>query len=211
MFTCVGVYMDNYAFWLTSIIIILIPGTGVIYTISTGLIEGKYKSIFAAIGCTLGILPHLVISSSLSTVLLQFNNSMLTIMRLVGAIYLLYLGLGMLFIKNKLAFAASNLGLNNWVIVRRGILINLLNPKLTLFFFSFLPQYLSLERGSYVEQFFLLGCAFMLLTLLVFISYGILAALAKNIFARYPTGIIVLQKGFGLVFIGFALKLALDT
>lgn len=75
MFTCVGVYMDNYAFWLTSIIIILIPGTGVIYTISTGLIEGKYKSVFAAIGCTLGILPHLVISSSLSTVLLQVNNS----------------------------------------------------------------------------------------------------------------------------------------
>jgi threonine/homoserine/homoserine lactone efflux protein len=203
--------MNLYAFFITSLIVILIPGTGVIYTISTGIMEGKKKSILAAIGCTAGIVPHLCVSIALSSLLMQMNNTILTVIRLAGALYLLYLGTGMIFSKSSPSFEQTDIRRGSAAIIRRGVLINLLNPKLTLFFFSFLPQYLNSDNGSYVLQSLLLGLAFMVLTLLVFIGYGVLAGTAKALFIGSPKRISILQKCFGAVFVGFAVKLALAS
>ena len=169
---------NTYTFLITSLIIILIPGTGVIYTISTGITEGRKKSLFAAVGCTLGIIPHLFMSITLSSLLMQMSNTFFTVIQLIGACYLLYLGAGMIFAKNKIDFEQSPLAHSTSGIIWRGLLINLLNPKLTLFFFSFLPQYISHGSKNYIQQGFILGLVFMLLTLLIFICYGILAGTA---------------------------------
>jgi threonine/homoserine/homoserine lactone efflux protein len=202
--------MNPYTFFITSLIIILIPGTGVVYTISTGIAEGKRKSVLAAVGCTLGILPHLCASILMSSVLMHLNSTLFTIIRLIGAGYLLYLGAGMILSKGKVEFTEGSSEHGSAAIIRRGILINLLNPKLTLFFFSFLPQYLSGDSQNYVLQSFFLGLAFMVLTLVVFICYGLLAGTAKSLFLHSPKRTGLLQKCFGFIFIGFALKLAID-
>lgn len=202
--------MNTYTFFITSLIIVLIPGTGVIYTISVGVSSGKKESIFAALGCTIGIIPHLCISIVLSSLLLKMSNNVFTIMKLLGALYLLYLGAGMLFSKTKLALESTKSQYNPIRIIRRGILINLLNPKLTLFFFSFLPQYVSSSGKSYVFQSSIFGLAFMILTLFVFIGYGLLAGVAKKFLVGSPR-VNITQKLFGIIFITFAVQLALSS
>lgn len=131
--------MNTYSFLITSLIIVLLPGTGVIYTISTGIMQGKKRSVIAAIGCTAGIIPHLVVSIVLSSLLMQMNETVYTVLRIAGVCYLLYLGIGMIFSQKTPGFEDAKTDRNTLSVICHGIMINLLNPKLTLFFFSFLP------------------------------------------------------------------------
>lgn len=201
--------MDIAAFLITSLIVILIPGTGVIYTISTGIMEGKRMGVYAAVGCTAGIIPHLCVSIVFSSLLIQMDDTVFMIIKIAGALYLLYLGAGMIFSKSSLDFETATAERNFSRIIRRGILINLLNPKLTLFFLSLLPQYLVPNTVDYALQSLLLGCVFMLLTLVVFIGYGVLAGTAKALLTDSPKKVSIMQKSFGVLFIGFAAKLGL--
>lgn len=203
--------MNTYTFLITSLIIILIPGTGVIYTISTGISKGKKASIFAALGCTAGIVPHLCASIVLSSFLVKMSPEAFLIMKIVGALYLLYLGFGMLLSKTGLEFDNKQTEKNSTTIIRRGILINLLNPKLTLFFFSFLPQYVSSNSQNYVIECMLYGFAFMVLTFAVFVGYGMLADAAKKSITNSPKWMNLIQKLFGIIFIVFAIELALSS
>lgn len=203
--------MSFGAFLITSFIIILMPGTGVVYTISTGIMNGRHKSIVAAFGCTLGIVPHLCVSIALTSMLMQMNNTVFTIMRYAGATYLIYMGVGMILSKDSIQFEEETGTEGALSIIRRGILINLLNPKLTLFFFSFLPQYVRGTEGRFVIQSAVLGIAFMIMTFVVFAIYGLLAGTARGWLSKSEKGISALQKLFGTVFVGFALKLALEN
>ena len=203
--------MSFGAFLITSLIIILMPGTGVVYTISTGIMNGRHKSIIAAFGCTLGIVPHLCVSISLTSMLMQMNNTVFMIMRYVGAAYLIYMGVGMILSKDRIQFQEETETEGALTIIRRGILINLLNPKLTLFFFSFLPQYVRGTEGAFVIQSVVLGIAFMIMTFVVFAIYGLLSGTARGWISGSEKRISVLQRIFGTVFIGFALKLALEN
>ena len=203
--------MSFGAFLITSFIIILMPGTGVVYTISTGIMNGRHKSIIAALGCTLGIVPHLCVSIALTSMLMQMNSTVFAIMRYAGAAYLIYMGVGMIRSKDSIRFEAETGTEGALSIIRRGILINLLNPKLTLFFFSFLPQYVRGTEGQFVIQSTVLGIAFMIMTFVVFAIYGLLAGTARGWLSGSEKRISVLQKIFGTVFIGFALKLALEN
>lgn len=203
--------MSFGAFLITSFIIILMPGTGVVYTISTGIMNGRHKSIVAAFGCTLGIVPHLCVSIALTSMLMQMNSTVFTIMRYAGAAYLIYMGVGMIRSKDSIRFEEETGAEGALAIVRRGILINLLNPKLTLFFFSFLPQYVRGTEGQFVIQSAVLGIAFMIMTFVVFAIYGLLAGTARGWLSKSEKRISALQRLFGTVFVGFALKLALEN
>lgn len=203
--------MNTLSFFISSLIIVLMPGVGVIYTISTGITKGKRASVLAAIGCTAGIIPHLCLSIALSSVMLQMGNRIFNIVKIAGAFYLLYLGIRMIVAKPNLSFEDSSGNLKAFAIMRQGILINLLNPKLTVFFFSFLPQYVSTADQSYFTQSFMLGFFFMLLTLIVFIGYGILSGNAKELIKTSPRAINILQKCFGLIFVTFAIQLGFSS
>lgn len=203
--------MNTLNFLVTSFIIILIPGTGVTYTISTGITKGKRASIFAALGCTIGIIPHLCISIALSSFIIKMSNNALFILKLIGAIYLLYLGIGMIQLKTSFNLTNNKCEEKASTIIRSGTLINLLNPKLTLFFFSFLPQYAKSNIDNYMTECLLYGFAFMIVTLLVFIGYGLLAGIATNFFINSPKRISLLQKIFGIIFIIFAAQLAFSS
>ncbi|AFM41103.1 putative threonine efflux protein [Desulfosporosinus acidiphilus SJ4] len=203
--------MSIYTFIVTSLIIILLPGTGVIYTISTGITKGKKASAIAALGCTAGILPHLMISIGFSSVLLRMSEQAFFVLKMAGVLYLFYLGVRMLLSKTKLDLGETIKEENPGTVIRRAILINLLNPKLTLFFFSFLPQYLSRNSQSYIRESFLLGIVFMLLTFIVFAGYGILAGSVKTIVAKSPKRLQGISQVFGIIFIVFAINLAASS
>lgn len=203
--------MNLVSFYISSIVIILMPGTGFIYTISTGMARGKKAGVIAALGCTAGIIPHLYLSIALSSFILQMGNRAFNIVKIVGALYLLYLGIGMIMSKSKLNFEGSKDEIKAFAIAWQGIMINLLNPKLTIFFFSFLPQYITTSNKNYLSQSILLGLIFMLLSLFVFIGYGILAGSAKKLMDKSSRTTSILQKCFGLIFVIFAIQLGFSS
>ena len=203
--------MNTYAFIITSLIIIIIPGTGVIYTISTGLIKGKKASIIAALGCTAGILPHLFVTIALSSWLMKMSERAFFLLKCAGVLYLLYLGISMIVSKKKLEFSKTIDEDKATTIIRKGVLINLLNPKLTLFFFAYLPQYINSNGGRYIIESIILGIAFMILTFIVFVIYGVMAGLMKAMFIKSPKGLKYVQSLFGIIFIAFAANLAMSS
>jgi len=202
--------MISYVFILTSLIVVLIPGTGVIYTVSTGIIGSKKDSIAAAVGCTAGIIPHLVASIVGLSAIFHTSALVFSVIKMIGVAYLLYLGVGM--IRNKGGFTINERikEESKLKIISKGILINLLNPKLSLFFFSFLPQFITNNVNGYLYQMIILSVFFMVLTLIVFIMYGVLANYFKSLIAASPNITRRIQQLFGIVFIGLAAKLALS-
>lgn len=199
--------MLSLSFFITSLIVVLIPGTGVIYTLSSGISGGRKVSIFAAIGCTVGIIPHMTVGI-LSLVFFQtFNELMFNLVKLAGAVYLIYLGFNMLRSKQSINMEGSDKPLSGFEITTKGIFINLLNPKLTIFFLSFIPQYVNRTEGKIFLQGIVLGLLFMAITLFVFILYGLFAGAFHYFIKTSPQRIILTQRIFGVSFIGFAIHL----
>jgi len=168
--------MLNVEFLLTSLVVVLIPGTGVIYTISTGLAQRWRASIAAALGCTAGILPHLAASILGLSAILHMSALAFQSLKVAGALYLLYLAWSMWQDRGMLTFDRPTQKNNAVRIALKGFLINILNPKLTIFFFAFLPLFVSAEAASPTQQMLSLSLVFMLMTLVIFALYGILAS-----------------------------------
>ncbi|WNO11536.1 LysE family translocator [Teredinibacter sp. KSP-S5-2] len=200
--------MISLDFLITSFVVVLIPGTGVLYTISTGLLQGQRASVYAAWGCTLGILPSLTASVFGLALILHMSALAFQIIKYMGVVYLLYMAwslwreAGAL----KLSEQPDVRGLN---IVTKGFLLNILNPKLTLFFLAFLPQFIPHTDTAAMNSMVLLGGIFMLMTLLVFVLYGLLAGLLRNYVLSSERLSKIIQRFFSLSFAGLGVKLAL--
>jgi threonine/homoserine/homoserine lactone efflux protein len=197
-------------FILTSLIVVLVPGTGVIYTVSIGLVHRWRASLVAALGCTLGILPHLTASIIGMSAILHMSARAFQVLKFAGTVYLLYLAWGMWRATGSLKLDPSSQKMSTNQIVSKGILINILNPKLTMFFFAFLPLFISSDVGSYREQMIGLSAVFMAMTFVVFALYGILASGVSKYLINSPKAIRQMQRSFAIVFAGFAAKLALS-
>lgn len=201
--------MIHPEFLLTSLVVVLVPGTGVIYTVSTGLMHHWKASVAAAFGCTAGIIPHLIASILGLTAILHMSAQAFQIIKLVGALYLLYLAWGMWQDEGSLKLDKSATDVKGIQIVVKGILINILNPKLALFFFAFLPLFVSPEAISPTKQMIGLSVIFMGMTLVIFVLYGILASMISKFLINSPKTLRLIQRSFAIVFAGLALKLAL--
>ncbi|MGL1892576.1 MAG: LysE family translocator [Spirochaetaceae bacterium] len=202
--------MISLSFILTSIIVIIIPGTGAIYTITTGLAGNKRNAIYAALGCTLGIVPHIFAGIVGISAILNTSAQLFKIVKIIGVIYLLYLGIGLLRSKSEIKIEEGQNEVTSKIIIK-AILLNLLNPKLTIFFLSFLPQFINPSGMSSNYQMVILSLIFMILTFVVFITYGILANSFKNILKESPKITKRIQQSFGVIIMGFAAKLAIDN
>lgn len=196
-------------FFLTSLVVVLIPGTGVIYTVSNGLFLGWRASIAAAFGCTAGIIPHLLASILGLSAILHMSALAFQTMKFAGAAYLLYLAWGMWRDKGVLQFDSSCANKRYWQIISKGFLINILNPKLSVFFLAFLPLFVSPTATSPTLQMAVLSLIFMAMTLGVFIIYGISANSVRHYVANSPKIITRLQRTFAFIFAGLGAKLAL--
>lgn len=202
--------MINPEFLFASLVVVLIPGTGVIYTITTGLTLKWRASIAAAIGCTLGIVPHILASILGLSALLDMSAQVFSALKMAGAIYLLYLAWNMWREAGTLEINKRSGETSAAQIVIKAIAINLLNPKLTIFFFAFLPLFVSKDSASPTRELITLSTVFMGMTFLIFALYGILASGISAYLINSSRAVKRLQQAFAAVLATFAVKLALS-
>ncbi|GLQ55784.1 LysE family translocator [Devosia nitrariae] len=193
---------------LTSLIVILLPGTGVLYTLAFGLSRGLRASVLAAFGCTLGILPHIVASVAGLAALLHASALAFEFVRYLGVAYLFWMAWGVLRNGGALTISESRGERSGLRIVIEGLLINVLNPKLSLFFLAFLPQFVAMDADGATFQMLALGAIFMVLTFAVFIVYGAFAAAARRHVIGRPQIMAWLRRGFAGAFALLGLRLA---
>ena len=198
----------NAEFLITSFVVVIVPGAGVIYTVSTGLFKGWQASIAAALGCTCGIVPHLFVSILGLSAILHVSALAFSIVKYVGAAYLLYLAWAMWRETGGLQFNASSQKQSMLHIGIKGILVNILNPKLSIFFLAFLPLFISPQASSPLAQMIGLSLVFMGMTLFIFILYGIFAHGVRRYVVNSPRTVKWTQRSFATIFAILGLKLA---
>jgi threonine/homoserine/homoserine lactone efflux protein len=196
-------------FLLTTLGIVATPGTGVIYTLAAGLARGARASIVAAAGCTLGIVPHMAAAITGLAALLHTSAVAFQVLKYVGVAYLLFMAVSTLRDKDALTLEETAPRSAARVIVS-GVLVNLLNPKLTLFFFAFLPQFVTNEAHASLRM-LQLSAVFMLVTFAVFALYGLFAAAVRDRLISRPSVMAWMRRIFGGAFVALAGKLALTS
>ena len=202
--------MPDPEFLLTALIVVLLPGTGVIYTVSIGLFCGWRLSIAAAVGCTMGILPHLAASVLGLSVVLHLGALAFQVLKYAGSAYLLYLAWSMWRQTGTIQLKHASETNRHVKIAVKGVLINILNPKLSIFSLAFLPQFISPDGGSAIFQMLSLSALFMAMTLAVFILYGFVAGGIAVHLIHSAVAMKWLQRSFAIIFASLAAKLALS-
>ncbi|MDD4456428.1 MAG: LysE family translocator [Syntrophotalea acetylenica] len=200
--------MLNLEFLITSFVVVLIPGTGVVFTISTGLSHGRRASVFAALGCTLGILPHLLATVLGLAALMHTSALAFQTLKYAGVAYLCYIALATWRDQSALAVEAGSSAGKATDLVLKAFLINILNPKLTIFFLAFLPQFVQPGTAAPVFQLILLSAVFMAMTFVVFVVYGFLAHAFRKAVIDSPRVQIWLRRSFAATFAGMAAELS---
>ena len=195
---------------ITALIVVLVPGTGVVYTVATGLTRGRRASVAAAFGCTLGIVPAILASIVGLAAILHTSALLFQALKFAGVAYLLYLAWQTLRARGPLAVDGSLPEGKSMVgIARTGMLINVLNPKLSAFFLAFLPQFVDPAAGSVTAQMVTLSAVFMAMTFAVFIVYGMFASFAGERLLRSETVMTWMRRTVAAAFAGFGVRLAL--
>lgn len=199
----------NIEFLVTSLIVVLLPGTGVLYTLAVGLGQGFRASIIAAFGCTLGILPSAVASIVGLAALLHTSALLFQLVKFAGVLYLFYMAWSILRQGGALEVAPGQAPKKAWRTVRDGILLNTLNPKLSLFFLAFLPQFIPAGTPNPTALLIALALVFMGLTFVIFTGYGACASLARDYVITRPKVMLWLRRSFAGVFGLLGLRLAM--
>jgi threonine/homoserine/homoserine lactone efflux protein len=202
--------MITLQFMLTALIVVVAPGTGVIYTLALGLGQGRRASLWASLGCTIGIAPHLAAATLGLAAVLHTSALLFTAFKWAGVAYLLYLAWLSLKDDGPLSVTATQTRQNGWHIARRGALINILNPKLSIFFLALLPPFLSGNPASAASEMALLGAVFMGMTFVVFVLYGTFAAAARRRLLGSARVMTWLGRSFAAIFAALAGRLALE-
>ncbi|MFE9748777.1 LysE family translocator [Saccharothrix saharensis] len=171
-------------FLLTSLVIVATPGTGVLYTTAAGLTGGVRAAATAAVGCTLGIVPHVLAALTGLAALLNASTPAFQVLKYLGVAYLFHLAWTTIRDKTALAVDPAAPHRSATRVVASGIMVNLLNPKLTIFFFAFLPQFA--RPGDAVVSMVELSAVFMALTFVVFVAYGWFAAAVRDHVVERP-------------------------
>jgi threonine/homoserine/homoserine lactone efflux protein len=198
----------SLAFLLTSLVIVALPGTGALITISAGLSHGARASVVAARGCTLGIVPHLVAAVSGTAALLQASGVAFAVIRILGVLYLGYMAWSTWRDHSELVVDSDGPERRTLRVIRSAILANLLNPKLTVFFFAFLPQFVPAHAPHQLLRLLTLSAVFMVMTFVVFVAYGLLATAMRRHVIERPRVVQRIRRLFAMSFVGLAAKLA---
>ncbi|MBB2969952.1 LysE family translocator [Mesorhizobium sp. RMAD-H1] len=195
-------------FLLTSLIIVVSPGTGVLYTLAAGLSRGARASIVAAFGCTLGIIPHMAAAITGLAALLHTSAVAFQTLKYVGVAYLLYMAWKTLQEHGTLKVEKDMAPRSTAKVIVNAILVNVLNPKLSIFFFAFLPQFVRADEPHPFSQMLELSLVFMALTFVVFVGYGVFAALVRSHVISRPRVLAWMRRTFAAAFVALGAKLA---
>jgi threonine/homoserine/homoserine lactone efflux protein len=197
-------------FLLTSLIVVASPGTGVLYTLAAGLSRGARASVVAAFACTLGIIPHMAAAVTGLAALLHTSAVAFQTLKYAGVAYLLYMAWKTLQEQGSLKIEKEIAPRSARQVIVSGILINILNPKLSIFFFAFLPQFVSSSEPNALARMYELSAVFMLLTFVVFACYGVFAASVRNHVISRPRVLTWMRRSFAGAFAALGVKLALS-
>lgn len=200
----------TWDFLLTSLFIVATPGTGVIITLAAALTQGRRAAIIAALGCTLGIVPHMLAAITGLAALLHSSALAFKCVQYAGVVYLLYMAVMMLRDKGTLAVTTEQASRSDWQTIIRAVMANLLNPKLSIFFLAFLPQFVTAEADAALQEMLQLSLVFMAMTLAVFVVYGLFAAAVRDRIIGSPSVMTALRRSFAAAFVGLGIKLALN-
>jgi threonine/homoserine/homoserine lactone efflux protein len=201
----------SIAFLITTLVVVATPGTGVVYTLSAGLARGRRASVVAAFTCTLGIIPHMLAAITGLAALLHASSVAFEIIKYLGVAYLLYMAWATLRDRDATVVEGEPEPRSTTRTIVSGVLINVLNPKLTLFFFAFLPQFVPAGEPGSVPRMLLLSGVFMLATFVVFSVYGVLAAGVRNQVISRPRVVAWMRRIFAGSFAALGAKLAFTT
>jgi threonine/homoserine/homoserine lactone efflux protein len=195
-------------FLITTLIVVASPGTGVIYTLAAGLSRGARASMLAAFACTLGIIPHMAAAITGLAALLHASALAFDVIKYIGVGYLLYLAWATLREHGALSIEADTAPKSARQVIVTGILINILNPKLSIFFFAFLPQFVSTADPNALPRMLGLSGVFMLMTFVVFAIYGVFAAAVRTHIVSRPRVLTWMRRSFAAAFVLLGAKLA---
>jgi len=196
-------------FLVTSLIVVVAPGIGVLYTMAVGLSRGARASVVAALGCTLGILPHIVAAVTGLAAVLHASAIAFQTLKYLGVAYLLYMAWMTLKERGALKVEAAEDRRSSLRIIVDAILANVLNPKLSIFFLAFLPQFVAVGEAHPLARMLELSGVFMLLTFVVFVGYGVFAAWVRRHVMSRPKVLTWMRRAFAGAFIALGARLAL--
>lgn len=197
-------------FLLTTLIIVASPGTGVVYTLAAGLAQGGRASMLAAFACTLGIIPHLVAAMLGLAALLHTSALLFNLVKYAGVAYLLWMAWQTIRERGAMKVEAKADARSAWRIVVDGIVINLLNPKLSIFFVAFLPQFIATDEAHPLARMLELSGVFMAMTFVIFAVYGLFAAAMRDHVVSRPAVMAWMRRSFAAAFVALGAKLALS-
>lgn len=197
-------------FLVTSLIVVITPGTGVLYTLAAALAGGARASMVAAVGCTLGIVPHIAAAITGLAALLHASAVAFQAVKYAGVAYLLYMAWSTVRAGGALRFEPDASGpRSDRRVIASGVLVNILNPKLSIFFLAFLPQFVGDPASGVIGRMLGLSAVFMLLTLVVFAGYGLCAAAVRDHVLGRPRVLAWMRRAFGGAFVALGARLAL--
>jgi threonine/homoserine/homoserine lactone efflux protein len=192
-------------FLTASAVLTISPGPDIIYVMVQGMANGKKHGFVTALGLATGIIIHTSLVAFGVSAIIKNSDTLFFIIKLFGAIYLLYLAWQVFKSDPEIAYSAEGIKDKSlFSLFKQGFIMNVLNPKVTIFFLAFFPGFLWEPDGNTVVQFYILGAFFMLLTILIFGSVALLAGKISNYLKRHKHSGIVLKWLQIVVFIGIA-------
>jgi threonine/homoserine/homoserine lactone efflux protein len=195
-------------FLITSLIVVASPGTGVLYTLGTGLSRGARASVVAAFGCTVGIVPHMAAAIMGLAAILHTSALAFQTFKYLGVAYLLYMAWNTLKEHGALKVEKEIGARSSLQVTVTAILVNILNPKLSIFFLAFLPQFVSAGEAHPLSRMLEFSGVFMLMTFVVFVGYGLFAAAIRDHVISRPRVLTWMRRSFAAAFVGLGAKLA---
>jgi threonine/homoserine/homoserine lactone efflux protein len=199
----------SIGFLLTTLVVVATPGTGVLYTLAAGLSRGRRAGVVAAFGCTLGIVPHMAAAIAGVAALLYTSSVAFQTLKYLGVVYLLFMAWNTLREHGALSLESRPGARSSRQTIVSAVLVNLLNPKLSIFFFAFLPQFVSGDGAGRLTQMLELSAVFMLVTFVVFAGYGIAAAWFREHLIARPRVLTWMRRSFAAAFVALGVRLAL--
>ena len=199
------------AFLITSLIVVATPGSGALYTVATGLAHGTRASVFASIGCTIGIVPAMLAAVTGLAAIMHSSAIAFQTIKWLGVAYLLYLAWITWRDRSELVAETTEAEKpSSWKIIWTAVAVNTLNPKLTLFFVAFLPQFIDPARPTVPQMLYLSG-VFMAMTFAVFALYGAFSAAVRTHVIRRPRVVTWLRRTFAATYVALAARMAVTA
>jgi len=197
-------------FITASVLLTISPGPDIVYVLVQSMANGKRAGIITTLGLVSGIIIHTSLVAFGVSAIIRSSEDLFLFIKILGALYLFYLAFMVWKSEASISLKPENAPLRkDWALFRRGFIMNVLNPKVTIFFLAFFPGFLWDPEGNTILQFYILGFIFMVQALLIFGAVALLAGKISTWINNYPASGEILKWIQVIVFIGIGIYILL--